>query len=120
MARHMGETIKAMAVTAGYKPEDVAHELRLTVGAVYGIYRNENVNTEKLFAFSALFKVPIAAFFGDDYEQVAQIEEPVAEFGQSKDKERQIWELKSENERLKLTIEHKDEMLSVYKSIQRN
>ncbi len=120
MAKHMGETIKAMAVKAGLKPEDVAHELRLTVGAVYGIYRNENVNTEKLFAFSALFQQPIAAFFEDEYEQVAQIEEPATMYGKSVDTERQIWELQSENERLKLTIAHKDELLSVYKSMQRN
>ncbi|GAB3568726.1 hypothetical protein GCM10027578_21810 [Spirosoma luteolum] len=114
MAKHMGEAIHKMAVELGFKAEDIAPAIGKTVGTVYGIYRRSSVDTDTLFTLSALFKKPIAAFFGDTYHVVAQGK---SDSSQNHTDPGVIRDYQHEIEMLKLQIKHKDEMLSVYKQM---
>jgi len=120
MTRHMGEVVHKLAKEKGLKAEDLAPVLKRSVGTVYGLYRNQSIDTDTLFTLSAFLEVPVAEFFGDTYTQVAQVEDDQACYGNKVIDENTVREMQHEISMLKLTIAHKDELLSVYKSMPRN
>lgn len=112
MTRHMGQAIHSLANEVGLKAEDIAPALGCTTGTVYRMFRLSHVDSDTLFALSALFNKPMAAFFGESYVEVSQISsnrEPIDE------KTRLEYEHKIE--KLELQLQHKDQLLEVYKSI---
>jgi len=65
---NVGNQIKLIAEKRQISLEEIASYLGVTRDAVYKIYKQEHINTERLEQFSKFFNVPIGYFLIDNEE----------------------------------------------------
>nr|WP_293837734.1 hypothetical protein [uncultured Arsenicibacter sp.] len=101
MNTHIGQRIKALAKMKGDTAETLAPILELTSSSVFKKFNLPAVSTEIVVKLSEYWNIPVSAFFASENEGVQ-----MGGARSLRDKE-----LKSENEKLKLELELKNQLL---------